>query len=323
MTLKEIQRLNVGSLNLRASYSVVLVKDNKLCCRTFKNNDACFSSSWAYIKNSNSPKEYDKVRIRISACTDANINILCEQNNLVCLKEVQVIEWLDHLCEIFSKYSLTYKIIPATIYTGYEYHTGDALKGIHIVVKAQNIPGFYIKWIMSYVRLIYESSTSLVLRETFTLRNLIPELKYLPLLSAFMFVNTTGRDTHAFTAMVTRTAMQPKTCIFTPRTLKSIQKVVNAHNFPDPYVYIDKWHEGVFLPRRVSYEFVEKLGFKEIANKIWYTISHPDAPKTNKLAHFRFDEPTYVREYVFQDKIPEPIVDLYKAMYKEIRPYIN
>lgn len=323
MTLKEIQRLNVGLLNLRTSYSVVLVKDNKLCCRTFKNNDACFSSSWAYIKNSNSPKEYDKVRIRISACTDANINILCEQNNLVCLKEVQVIEWLDHLCEIFSKYSLTYKIIPATIYTGYEYHTGDALKGIHIVVKAQNIPGFYIKWIMSYVRLIYESSTSLVLRETFTLRNLIPKLKYLPLLSAFMFVNTTGRDTHAFTAMVTRTAMQPKTCIFTPRTLKSIQKVVNAHNFPDPYVYIDKWHEGVFLPRRVSYEFVEKLGFKEIANKIWYTISHPDAPKTNKLAHFRFDEPTYVREYVFQDKIPEPIVDLYKAMYKEIRPYIN
>ena len=323
MTLKEIQRFNVGLLNLRASYSVVLVKDNKLCCRTFKNNDACFSSSWAYIKNSNSPKEYDKVRIRISACTDANINILCEQNNLVCLKEVQVIEWLDHLCEIFSKYSLTYKIIPATIYTGYEYHTGDALKGIHIVVKAQNIPGFYIKWIMSYVRLIYESSTSLVLRETFTLRNLIPKLKYLPLLSAFMFVNTTGRDTHAFTAMVTRTAMQPKTCIFTPRTLKSIQKVVNAHNFPDPYVYIDKWHEGVFLPRRVSYEFVEKLGFKEIANKIWYTISHPDAPKTNKLAHFRFDEPTYVREYVFQDKIPEPIVDLYKAMYKEIRPYIN
>lgn len=323
MTLKEIQRLNVGLLNLRASYSVVLVKDNKLCHRTFKNNDACFSSSWAYIKNSNSPKEYDKVRIRISACTDANINILCEQNNLVCLKEVQVIEWLDHLCEIFSKYSLTYKIIPATIYTGYEYHTGDALKGIYIVVKAQNIPGFYIKWIMSYVRLIYESSTSLVLRETFTLRNLIPELKYLPLLSAFMFVNTTGRDTHAFTAMVTRTATQLETRVYTPRTLESIQKVVNAHNFPDPYVYIDKWHEGVFLPRRVSYEFVEKLGFKEIANKIWYTISHPDAPKTNKLAHFRFDEPTYVREYVFQDKIPEPIVDLYKAMYKEIRPYIN
>lgn len=323
MTLKEIQRLNVGLLNLRASYSVVLVKDNKLCRRTFKNNDACFSSSWAYIKNSNSPKEYDKVRIRISACTDANINILCEQNNLVCLKEVQVIEWLDHLCEIFSKYSLTYKIIPATIYTGCEYHTGDALKGIHIVVKAQNIPGFYIKWIMSYVRLIYEGSTSLVLRETFTLRNLIPELKYLPLLSAFMFVNTTGRDTHAFTAMVTRTATQLETRVYTPRTLESIQKVVNAHNFPDPCVYIDNWHEGVFLPRSVSYEFVEKLGFKEIANKIWYTISHPDAPKTNKLAHFRFDEPTYVREYVFQDKIPEPIVDLYKAMYKEIRPYIN
>lgn len=323
MTLEEIQRLNVGFLNLRASYSVVLVKDNKLCRRIFKNNDACFSSSWAYIRNSNSPKEYDKVRIRISACTGANINILYEQNNLVCLKEVQVIEWLDHLCEIFSKYSLTYKIIPATIYTGYEYHTGDALKGIHIVVKAQNIPGFYIKWIMSYVRLIYESSTSLVLRETFTLRNLIPELKYLPLLSAFMFVNTTGRDTHAFTAMVTRTAIQLETRVYTPRTLESIQKVVNAHNFPDPYVYIDKWHEGVFLPRRVSYEFVEKLGFEEIANKIWYTISHPDAPKTNKLAHFRFDEPTYVREYVFQDKIPEPIVDLYKAMYKEIRPYIN
>lgn len=323
MTLEEIQRLNVGLLNLRASYSVVLVKDNKLCRRTFKNNDACFSSSWAYIKNSNSPKEYDKVRIRISACTDANINIVCEQNNLVCLKEVQVIEWLDHLCEIFSKYSLTYKIIPATIYTGYEYHTGDALKGIHIVVKAQNIPGFYIKWIMSYVRLIYESSTSLVLRETFTLRNLIPELKYLPLLSAFMFVNTTGRNTHAFTAMVTRTATQLETRVYTPRTLESIQKVVNAHNFPDPYVYIDNWHEGVFLPRRVSYEFVEKLGFKEIANKIWYTESHPNAPETNKLAHFRFDEPTYVREYVFQDKIPEPIVDLYKAMYKEIRPYIN
>lgn len=323
MTLEEIQRLNVGLLNLRANYSVVLVKDNKLCRRTFRNSDACFSSSWAYIKNSDSPKEYDKVRIRISACTDANINILCEQDNLVCLKEVQVIEWLDHLCEIFSKYSLAYKIIPATIYTGYEYHTGDALKGIHIVVKAQNIPGFYIKWIMSYVRLIYESSTSLVLRETFTLRNLIPELKYLPLLSAFMFVNTTGRDTHAFTAMVTRTAMQPKTCIFTPRTLKSIQKVVNARNFPSPTVYIDRWHEEVFFPRCVSYESAENLSFRKMANKIWYTISHSDAPKTNNLEHFRFYEPIYVRKYVFQDKIPEPIVDLYKAMYKKICPYIN
>lgn len=324
MTLEEIQRLNVGLLNLRANYSVVLVKDNKLCRRTLKNSDACFSSSWAYIKKSNSPKEYDKVRIRISACTDANINILCEQDNLVCLKEVQVIEWLDHLCEIFSKYSLTYKIIPATIYTGYEYHTGDALKGIHIVVKAQNIPGFYIKWIMSYVRLIYESSTSLVLRETFTLRNLIPELKYLPLLSAFMFVNTTGRDTHAFTAMVTRTAIQSETRVYTPRTLESIQKVVNARNFPCPGVYIDKWHEEVFLPRRVPYEFAEGLDFKGIANKIWYTVSHPDTPKKLMGGYpFRFTMTTYVREYVFQDKIPEPIVDLYKAMYKKIRPYIN
>lgn len=323
MTLEEIQRLNVGLLNLRANYSVVLVKDNKLCRRTFKNSDACFSSSWAYIKNSNSPKEYDKVRIRISACTDANINILCEQDNLVCLKEVQVIEWLDHLCEIFSKYSLTYKIIPATIYTGYEYHTGDALKGIHIVVKAQNIPGFYIKWIMSYVRLIYESSTSLVLRETFTLRNLIPELKYLPLLSAFMFVNTTGMDTHAFTAMVARGFRHLETRIYTPRTLESIQKVVNARNFPCPGVYIDKWHEEVFLPRKVSYESTEGLTFKQIADKVWYTVSHPDTPATNKLAPFRFGEVVYIRECVFQDKIPEPIVDLYKAMYKKICPYIN
>lgn len=323
MTLEEIQRLNVGLLNLRANYSVVLVKGNKLCHRLFRNNDACFSSSWSYIRNSNSPKEYDKVRIRISACTDAKINIECSQENLVCLKEAQVIEWLDHLSEIFSKYSLTYKIIPATIYTGYEYYTGSALKGIHVVVKAQNIPGFYVKWIMSYVRLIYEGSTSLVLRETFTLRNLIPELKDLPLLSAFMFVNTTGMDTHAFTAMVARGFRPPETRIYTPRTLESIQKVVNARNFPSPTVYIDKWHEEVFLPRSVSYESAENLSFREMANKIWYTISHPDAPKTNKLGHFRFNEPIYVREYVFQDKIPEPIVDLYKAMYKKIRPYIN
>lgn len=323
MTLEEIQRLNVELLNLRASYSVVLVKSSKLCHRLFRNNDACFASSWSYIRNSNSPKKYDKVRIRISACTDAKINIECNQDNLVCLKEAQVIEWLDHLCEIFSKYSLTYKIIPATIYTGYEYHTGDALKGIHIVVKAQNIPGFYVKWIMSYVRLIYEGSTSLVLRETFTLRNLIPELKDLPLLSAFMFVNTTGTDTHAFSARVYRKAIQSETRVYTPRTLESIQKVVNACNFPCPNVYIDKWHEEVFLPRRVPYEFAEGLDFKEIADKIWYTISHPNAPKTNGLAPFRFGGKTYVREYVFQDKIPEPIVDLYKAMYKEICPYIN
>jgi hypothetical protein len=323
MTLEEIQRLNVGFLNLRVNYSVVLVKDNKLCRRTFRNNNACFSSSWSYIRNSGSPKEYDKVRIRISACTDAQINIAHSQDNLVYLKEAQVIEWLDHLCEIFSKYSLTYKIIPATIYTGYEYHTGDALKGIHVVVKAQNIPGFYVKWIMSYVRLIYEGSTSLVLRETFTLRNLIPELKYLPLLSAFMFVNTTGIDTHAFTAMIARGFRHPETRIYTPRTLESIQKVVNARNFPYPGVYIDKWHEEVFFPRKVPYESTEGLSFKQIADKIWHTVSHPDAPATNKPVPFRFDEPTYVREYVFQDKIPEPIVDLYKAMYKEIRPYIN
>lgn len=323
MTLEEIQRLNIGFMNLRANYSVVLVKGGKLCCRLFKNSDACFSSSWSYIRNSHSPKKYDKVRIRISACTDAKINIECSQDNLVCLKEAQVIEWLDHLCEIFSKYSLTYKIIPATIYTGYECHTGSALKGIHVVVKAQNIPGFYVKWIMSYVRLIYEGSTSLVLRETFTLRNLIPELKDLPLLSAFMFVNTTGTDTHAFTAMVARGFRHPETRIYTPRTLESIQKVVNARNFPCPGVYIDKWHEEVFLPRKVSYESTEGLSFKQIADKIWHTVSHPDAPATNKPTPFRFQKNAYIKECVFQDKIPEPIVDLYKAMYKEICPYIN
>lgn len=324
MTLEEIQRLNVGFMNLRANYSVVLVKGGKLCHRLFRNSEACFSHSWSYIKNSNSPKEYDKVRIRISACTDAKINIECSQDNLVCLKEAQVIEWLDHLSEIFSKYSLTYKIIPATIYTGYEYHTGSALKGIHVVVKAQNIPGFYVKWIMSYVRLIYEGSTSLVLRETFTLRNLIPELKDLPLLSAFMFVNTTGIDTHAFTAMVARGfSRYPETRVYTPRTLESIQKVVNARNFPCPDVYIDTWHENVFLPRKVPYEFAERLDFKGIANGIWYTILHPDTPKMNKSAPFRFGEKVYVRECIFQDKIPEPIVDFYKAMYKEICLYIN
>lgn len=323
MTLKEIQRLNVGLMNLRASYSVVLVKEGKLCHRLFKNSDACFSSSWSYIRNSNSPEKYDKVRIRISACTDAKINIEYSQDNLVCLKEAQVIEWLDHLSEIFSKYSLTYKVIPATIYPGYEYHTGSALKGIHVVVKAQNIPGFYVKWIMSYVRLIYEGSTSLVLRETFTLRNLIPELKDLPLLSAFMFVNTTGIDTHAFTAMVARGFRHPETRVYTPRTLESIQKVVNARNFPRPSVYIDEWHEEVFLPRKVPYEFTENLGFKEIANKIWHTVSHPDTPATDKPVPFRFGERVYVKGCIFQDKIPEPIVDLYKAMYKEICPYIN
>lgn len=324
MTLAEIERLNIGFMNLRANYSVILVKGNKLCYRLFRNNDACFASSWSYIRNSNSPKKYDKVRIRISACTDAQINIAHNQDNLVYLKEAQVIEWLDHLCEIFSKYSLTYKIIPATIYTGYEYHTGSALKGIHIVVKAQNIPGFYVKWIMSYVRLIYEGSTSLVLRETFTLRNLIPELKDLPLLSAFMFVNTTGTDTHAFSARVDREAIQSETRVYTPRTLESIQKVVNARNFPCPDVRIDNWHEEVFLPRKVSYESTERLGFKGIANKIWYTISHPDTPKKPMSGYpFRFTTTTYVKECVLQDKIPEPIVDLYKAMYKEICPYIN
>lgn len=107
------------------------------------------------------------------------------------------------------------------------------------------------------------------------------------------------------------------------QNVEEYPKVVNAHNFPDPYVYIDKWHEEVFFPRCVSYESAENLSFREMANKIWYTVSHPNAPETNKLAHFRFGEPTYVREYVFQDKIPEPIVDLYKAMYKKIRPYIN
>lgn len=324
MTLKEIQRLNIGFMNLRTNYSVILVKGNKLCYGLFKNNDACFSSSWSYIRNSDSPKEYDKVRIRISACTDAQINIAHSQDNLVYLKETQVIEWLDHLCEIFSKYNLTYKIIPATIYTGYKCYTGSALKGIHIVVKAQNIPGFYVKWIMSYVRLIYEGSTSLVLRETFTLRNLIPELKDLPLLSAFMFVNTTGMDTHAFSAMVARGAIQSETRVYTPRTLESIQKVVNARNFPCPGVYIDKWHEEVFLPRRVPYEFAEGLDFKGIANKIWYTVSHPDTPKKPMGGYpFRFTTTTYVKKCVLQDKIPEPIVDLYKAMYKEICPYIN
>ena len=323
MTLAEIERLNIGFMNLRANYSVILVKGGKLCHRLFRNCDPCFANSWIYIKNSNSPKEYDKVRIRISACTDAQINIAHSQDNLVYLKEAQVIEWLDHLCEIFSQYNLTYKIIPATIYTGYEYHTGSALKGIHIVVKAQNIPGFYVKWIMSYVRLIYEGSTSLLLRETFTLRNLIPELKDLPLLSAFMFVNTTGRDTHAFSAKVDREAIQFETRVYTPRTLESIQKVVNARNFPRPDVRIDNWHEEVFLPRKVSYESTERLGFKEIADKVWHTVSHPDAPATNKLIPFRFKEKTYVREYVLQDKIPEPIIDLYKAMYKEICPYIN
>lgn len=305
MTPLQITNIHAKMLSLSQTYSAIAVNSkNKISLKVYQRSAACFGTTYGIInKMERSTSLAKKIRLRVTMYTDPEANIRNNINNVVFLKREQIIQWMDELCVMFQAYGLTYKIIDTQIrcYSSSS-HSPKYFSAIHIVVKAQSISYFWIKWLLSYIRLMSETTCSWVLPEAFTLRELIPELKAYPVLSTFMFIWSSCQAVHAFTANPSREWLRGGCKIFTPRTMDylidTISKKYSAQKG------IDRWHEENFRPTRFS---STGLSFQEMIQQCWKR---------------RFNDDKYIRECVLVGQIPDNILELYKTYFEKIKANI-
>lgn len=311
MTPEQIKHVNARMLSLSQTYSVVIVNGKgNISYKIRTGSAACFGNTFGFINRLGaSQAAAKKVRLRVSMYTDPNANIMNCISNVVFLKREQIIQWMDELCVMFQAYGLTYKIIDTHIQLSSK---GPRLSAIHIVVKAQNISHFWIKWILSYIRFMSESTCSFVLPEAFTLREYIPELKAYPVLSTFMFIWSTCATVHAFTARLIREykPLEREYRCFVPRTMGYLIDAVSKKC--QAQCAIDSWHERNFTP-------------------VYILLDLKDRPKGDSLYQvvrdyqknsYRFLNDDYVRNYILVEKIPDNILELYKACFEKVKPSI-
>lgn len=306
MTPLQIANVHAKMLILSQTYSVIAVSSkNKINLKVRHRSAACFGTAYNIVnKMAGSTSLAKKIRLRVTMYTDPEANIQNNINNVVFLKREQIIQWMDELCVMFQAYGLTYKIIDTQMqrYSGSSHTPAKYFSGIHIVVKAQRIGYFWIKWILSYIRFMSETSCSWVLPEAFTLRELIPELKAYPVLSTFMFIWSSCQAVHAFTADFFKEGLEGGCKIFTPRTMDYLIDAISK-KYP-AFGGVDTWHETNFRPTCFS---LTGPSFQEMVCQCW---------------RFRFSDDKYIRECVLVGKIPDNILKLYKTYFKKVKAKI-
>ena len=311
MTSEQINQVLANMLELSQTYSVVILKGRgNLDFKYRANNAVCFGAVFTHVnKRGSSLACSKKIRLRVTMYTDPKANIQNNVNNVVFLKREQIIQWMDELCIMFQAYNLTYKIINTKL----SHYVGcKPLDGIHIVVKAQNIGHFWIKWILSYIRLMSEAPCSFVLPEAFTLRECIPELKAYPVLSTFMFIWSTCTLVHAFTADSNHNSEKGEYRAFVPRTMTylidAVSKKVAACKS------IDNWHKQEFTPKKFVLDPKDYPVSVNLHNLVRECFG--------KRGEYRFTSNKYIREYVLVGKIPDKILKLYKDCFEKIKESI-
>lgn len=306
MTPLQIANIHAKMLSLSQTYSAIAVNSkNEISLKVYQRSAACFGTTYGIINRmGRSTSLAKKIRLRVTMYTDPEANIQNNINNVVFLKREQIIQWMDELCVMFQAYGLTYKIIDTQIqrYPGSSRTPANYFSAIHIVVKAQSISYFWIKWILSYIRLMSETTCSWVLPEAFTLRELIPELKTYPILSTFMFIWSSCQAVHAFTTDLSREGLGGGCKIFTPRTMDYLIDTISK-KYP-ANGGVDRWHEGNFRPTRFS---LTGPSFQEMIRQCWKC---------------RFNDDKYIRECVLVGQIPDNILELYKTYFEKIKANI-
>lgn len=203
--------LNVSCLRYYQTYSVLVIGSKKNTKTYLKRKEApCFSDVFRFVRETNITK-VKAAKLRVLIGVDLKANTIKNLDNLCILTREEVYQWLDELSVLFSENSLSYRILEKEV---------DGIGFIEVVVKVYNLPTYYIKWILTYIRLLSESPCNWVLKEVFTLKQKVEEFKELPLLSVFMFIWSSMGGYHAFSA-------SGENGCFIPRSFEYIKKALN------------------------------------------------------------------------------------------------
>lgn len=204
--------LNISCLRFYQTYSVLILGSKKNTKTYLKRRGAaCFSDVFRFVRETSITK-VKAAKLRVLVGVDLKANTVKSLDNLCILTKEEVYQWLDELSVLFSENSLSYRILEKEV---------DGIGFIEVVIKVYNLPTYYIKWILTYIRLLSESPCNWVLKEVFTLKQKVEEFKELPLLSVFMFIWSFIGERHAFSA-------SGRNGCFIPRSFEYIKEAFNV-----------------------------------------------------------------------------------------------
>lgn len=203
--------LNVSCLSYYQTYSVLALGSKKNTNTYIKRRGAaCFSDVFRFVRETKITK-VKAAKLRVLIGVDLKANTVKNLDNLCILTREEVYQWLDELSVLFSENSLSYRILEKEV---------DGIGFIEVVVKVYDLPTYYIKWILTYIRLLSESPCNWVLKEVFTLKQKVEEFKELPLLSVFMFIWSFMGGWHAFSASSGDRCFIPRSFEYLKKALK-------------------------------------------------------------------------------------------------------
>lgn len=225
--------LKLSCLGFYQTYSVLILGSKKSDSTYIKREGAaCFADAFRFVRNTKHTK-VKAVKLRVLIGVDFRANTDRNLDNLCILTREEIYQWLDELSILFSKNSLSYKIFEKKI---------NGIGFIEVVIKAYNLPTYYIKWLLTYIRLLSEGPCNWVLKEVFTLKQKIEEFKELPLLSIFVFVWSFIGSKHAFSVSTIRDCFIPN----------SFEELKNAlHEIPVNEYAVDSWFTKNFKIVRI------------------------------------------------------------------------
>lgn len=256
---KKTNLIEVGCSLFYQTYSVLLLGNKKSSSYYLSRKGvACFGDVFIHI---NRTKETDSkikaAKLRVLIGIDPKINTTDNHDNFCVLSRDEIYQWLNELTYFFSDHSLSYKVS--------EKKVGER-NFIEVIIKIYNLHAYYIKWLLTYIRLLSEQPCSWVLREAFTLKQTVEDFKELPLLSVFMFIWSFLRGYHAFSAG----SLTPM--YFEPLSFDAIKKALEEK--PKNNCGVDKWFEDSFRGKRrpidlqsYSTKILERFISKELVNK--------------------------------------------------------
>ena len=300
MDPKIAERISTKMLSYIENYSVLAIKKDKryknggkLVSKIYAHHAACFAKAYKDVHElsyySDSLITLKSIRLRDTVYIDPDATSVSSYNNFVSLEPEQVVEYMDQLVELFSENNLSYKLIK----TKY-----DKLDALHVIVKAENINAYYIKWILAYIRYMTESPCSWALREAFTLRKELPELKDFPLLSILIFIWSTVGTYHAL-------SLNAGAYIYAPLTFPTLKKCIYKP-FRNTWG-VDRWFY-MYFPNKQILDKWPATNANEIC----------ESAECQRFRHF-----PYVRKYVCMDQIPEKMIEYYKKMFDTVKDKIK
>lgn len=274
--------LNISCLSFYQTYSVLALGSKKSDSTYIKKvRAACFSNAFSWVGGTKISK-VRAAKLRVLVGVDPEANTVKNLDNLCILTREEVYQWLDELSVLFSENSLSYRILEKKV---------GGIGFIEVVVKVYDLPTYYIKWILTYIRLLSESPCNWVLKEVFTLKQKVEEFKELPLLSVFMFIWSFMGGWHAFSAS------RENRC-FIPRSFEYLKKALKVSHQGNTSV--EEW-------------FIKNF------EKVSYSLSDISWISCAKDIRMRFRDPNIVNQEILKECINEDALNRYLKFLELIK----